>query len=288
MRSGTRRLRRDGPPPASAPAALALTVSVPSHGSLGPSIAFGASGRPRLTRGWTARRETIRRYADLVDVAAVLPGRSGRRVQYWSFVDVARDEDRDGLEALPVGYDITVIAPLPMGWELPKTHGHAHVRPDGSGRGYPELYQVLSGEAGFLFQDTAPGPSARRAVLIEAGAGESVVIPPLVHHVTINLGPTPLIVADAVCRESDDDYSAIRAAHGMAYLLGANGRAIPNPSYRALPELLRTRAQPWAGASDDVYRTLIREPDVLEWLCGQGAIPTALRAPEDARVPSTG
>lgn len=248
---------------------------------MGPPVVF-AAGRPRLTRGWTARRQTVRRYADLVDVAAVAPGRSGRRVQYWSFVDVARDEDRGELDALPIDHDITVIAPLPMGWELPKTSGHVHIRPDGSGRGYPELYQVLSGEAGFLFQDTAPGPSARRAVLVEAGAGASVVIPPLVHHVTINRGPTPLIVADAVCRASHDDYSAIREAHGMAYLLRADGRAIPNPSYRAVPELRRIRAQPWAGAPDDLYRTLRRESDALGWLCGHGPIPMTVPAPDDA------
>ena len=230
-------------------------------------VAFAAA-RPQLRRGWTGRRAVVRRYADLAGVAAVAPGRSWRRAQYWSFVDVAREEDRDLLDALSIGYDVTIVAPRPMGWERPKTRGHIHIRPGEPGAGFAEVYQVLEGQAGFLFQDLGPGPSSHEAVLVEAATGDSVLIPPQRYHVTINLGSTALVVADAVCRASEDDYSALRAAHGMAFLFAENGDVVPNPSYRNVPELRRIEAREWSAGPRDLYGSLARERDSLTWLCG--------------------
>ena len=256
-----------------------MTERLPAFGDSGPvgvtdragegtrPIAF-VRGRPRLASGFGAAHESLRRYAELAPIAAVPPGREGRRVQYWSFADVAREQDRETVDRLPVSYDVTVISPRPMGWERPKTHGHVHVRPGARGAGFPEVYQVLEGRAGFLVQDLVPGPASTLVVLVEARAGETVVIPPLLHHVTISLGEDYLVTADAVCRASSDEYGGLSAAHGMAYFIATDGRVRRNPAYRSAPALVRVDAQAWSepiGA--DLYGILVRAPDRLAWLC---------------------
>jgi oxalate decarboxylase/phosphoglucose isomerase-like protein (cupin superfamily) len=232
-----------------------------------PTVEF-ERGRPRLGRGFAAEHYGHRTYAELSAVAAVPPGRAGRRVQYWTFADVADAEHTSHLRALPVSYDITVLSARPMAWERPKTQGHVHTSRDVAGVGFPELYEVLDGHAGFLVQDLLPGPGATFCALIDATEGETVVIPPLLHHITINLGEAPLVVADVVCRASDDDYRGLRAAHGMANYLRTDGAAIPNPSYRAAPSVERVSAAGWAAAPfSPLFDGLSASAGPPGWLC---------------------
>lgn len=225
-------------------------------------------GRPRLVPGFTAEHEGRRRYADLAAVAAVPPGRASLRVQYWTFVGVAEETHRDVVRRLPLSYDVTVIAARPMGWERAKTHGHVHVSRAVVQAGFPELYEVLVGRAGFLVQDIHSGPTSTYAALVEATAGQLVVLPPLLHHVTVNLGDGPLVVADVICRASEDDYGQLRAAHGMAHYISVDNRAVPNPAYRAVPPLERLTAEEWCGATvANVYQDLVDRPAGLAWLC---------------------
>ncbi len=228
-----------------------------------PRVRF-ARGRPRLVEGFVAQVEGRRSYGGLAAVAAVAPGRSAARIQYWTFADITRTaSEPEG----PASYDLTVVSARPMGWEVAKTHGHVHVVRDEPGTSYPELYEVLSGRAGFLLQDLGTGPSSTFAALIEAGTGQVVVVPPGLHHATINLGPSPLIVGDLVCRSSDDDYTALRSAHGMAYYVGPDG-AEPNPRYKAVPPLLRLNADDWSGPlRGSLYRLLEDRSALLDWLC---------------------
>ena len=189
-------------------------------------------------------------------------------MQYWSFAGVADDAHRDAIRRLPVSYDLTVIPLRPMGWERPKTFGHVHVSPTAPDAGFPELYEVLEGHAGFLVQDLRAGPRATFSALIEASPGDTVIIPPLLHHVTINLGDVPLVVADVVCRASDDDYGQLRAAHGMAHYIGTDLQAIQNPRYAAVPPLTRVAAGRWSARQYlPVYATLTNDPAALSWLC---------------------
>lgn len=225
-------------------------------------------GRPRLAPGFTAEHEGKRRYADLAAVAAVPPGRAGRRVEYWTFVGVAEDTHREALRQLPLSYDITVIAARPMGWERARTHGHVHASRGVVQTGFPELYEVLVGRAGFLVQDIRPGPTSTYAALVEATAGQRVALPPLLHHVTVNLGDGPLVVADVTCRASEDDYGELRAAHGMAHYIGVDDRVASNPAYHAAPPLERLTAEEWCGPSAaNVYQDLVDRPAGLAWLC---------------------
>lgn len=250
-----------------------------------PQVVF-RGGYPRLERNAAAEGAGVRRYADLSAVAAVPPGRSHRRAQYWWFSGVAVEGDRDAMDGSPVSYDLTVIAPRPMGWERAKTHGHVHRSVERPDLGFPEVYQVLQGHAGFLIQDLREGPRATFATLVEASAGEVAVIPPLVCHVTINLGDTALVVANAVCRAAVDDYAGVRAAHGMAHRISVDGETVPNPEYRECPDLRRVTAREWSTSvpGGSVYAAVASRSGSLAWLCEAAA---SLPGPADGRRVAT-
>lgn len=246
-----------------------------------PQVVFRRGG-PRLQSDAMAEEAGVRRYRDLAAVAAVPPGRSHRRVQYWWFSGVAVEGDRDAMNGSQISYDLTVIASRAMGWERAKTYGHVHRATERSDVGFPEVYQVLQGRGGFLIQDLWEGPRATFATLIGACEGDVVVIPPLVYHVTINLGETPLVVANAVCRAAVDDYAGMRAAHGMAHRIGVDDEAVLNPAYRECPALLRVTAGEWSRSAPggSLYAAVASESSPLAWLCD----PTATApAASDAR-----
>ena len=71
---------------------------------------------------------------------------------YYMYRDLAmNDEDRETLSRQNIRYDITVIPPAVLNGEYVKTKGHYHPE-NPAGIGYPELYQVLAGNALFLLQ----------------------------------------------------------------------------------------------------------------------------------------
>ena len=234
-------------------------------------------GEPRLGPSVRAERSGARRIGELVDVTAIEVSPTDRRVQYWTFSCVGAARDQGRLAGLPLVYDMTFLSSSPVGWERAKTHGHVHLGSEEMG--FAELYEVLEGRAGILVQDLLPGPAASFAVLIEAEAGETVVIPPGLHHATINLGSTTLVLGDVVARSADDDYALVKRARGMAYYLGADGTARPNPTYLDVPSLECVPAAEWSDAPGiPLYMRLLSEPASLDWLSETERFPS--RFPE--------
>ncbi|MDD1672056.1 MAG: glucose-6-phosphate isomerase [Methanomicrobiales archaeon] len=146
---------------------------------------------------------------------------------YYMYRDLSRDDrDRHWLARKHLRYDITVIPPLTLCGEYVKTKGHYH--PDApSGTGYPELYEILSGDAHHLLQDR----SLSDAVLIRASAGDKVVVPPGYGHVTINPSPATLIMANLVASSFSSSYGLYEELHGAAYYEMLGGELIRNPYY---------------------------------------------------------
>ena len=81
-----------------------------------------------------------------------------------------------------IRYDITIIPPGMLGREYIKTAGHYHPLVPGGSVTYPELYEVLEGEALYLLQRQDLGD----VVAINASAGDKVLVPPNYGHITIN------------------------------------------------------------------------------------------------------
>ncbi|HNX18161.1 MAG TPA: glucose-6-phosphate isomerase family protein [Methanoregula sp.] len=165
---------------------------------------------------------------------------------YYMYRDLARSEyDRQWLSRHMLRYDITVIPPKDLCGEWVKTKGHYHPA-NPTGTGYPELYEVLEGRAQFLIQ-------SRRlddVVLITAGTGAHVIIPPGYGHISINPSPdTTLVMANLVSTGFESEYGEYETLHGAACYVMTDGRIIKNPHYPYVPSVRKITCQKGQGSS---------------------------------------
>ena len=234
-------------------------------------------GRVHLGPGVLVEEDRLRHLSELGRVTAEPPGRRGRRIEYRMLNGVRRPADTH-LDGLPLRYELTAMTGRPIGWEAAKTAGHVHVRPSGSALGYPEIVEVLHGEAGFLIQDLSAGPSgpvSRHAWLVRARPGDWIVLPPELAHVTIDLGAGPLVFSDVIDRRATGIYSGVADAHGFAWYVGADGRLRANPRYGRPPTLVEISAEDWSGpAAGRLYEVFRDDPARLSWLSEPSRFPT--------------
>lgn len=132
-------------------------------------------------------------------------------------------------------YDITIIPPLMLGCEYVKTAGHYHPYVPGTDTTYPEIYEVLGGEAHYLMQ-RQENDGIADAVLIKAREGDKVIIPPGYGHLTINVSNKVLKMANWVARDFDSLYEPVKVKGGGAYFILDDG-IVKNPAYDTVPEL---------------------------------------------------
>jgi len=161
---------------------------------------------------------------------------------YLMYRGVSYKEDEKLFKNNHLRYDITVIFPGFLGEEFPKTVGHHHPLKTGTSVRYPEIYEVLSGAAYFLFQRIEEGKDeAPENYLIKAKAGEKVVVPPGFGHITINPASEPLIVADIFADNVDSIYEYLKDHRGGAYyILKTENQKLKtekNPNYKKVTEL---------------------------------------------------
>jgi len=223
-----------------------------------------ARGRLVLGRDLTVEEAGVRRLGQLASVAAGPIDPASRRIQYWMYNGVAVETDLPRIGSLPLRYELTALADRPVGAERPKSAGHTHLGP-----GFAEVCEVLTGTAGFLIQDLRPGPSATYAALVTVAAGEWIVLPPYLHHVTISLGGDPLVFSNVIDRRSVGEYASVANAGGFAYFVMADGEVVANPRYTAVPVLERHTAADWSGPGDGpLYSAFVRDPGDFGWLSG--------------------
>ncbi|RXE55913.1 glucose-6-phosphate isomerase [Methanoculleus taiwanensis] len=161
------------------------------------------------------------------------PDAAGTMPLYFMYRDLAlTEDDRQWLAEQNVRFDITVIPPGIVGGEYVKTKGHYHPLTP-AGIGYPELYQVLAGEAHYLLQRK----DLRDVVVVTAKAAEFVLIPPGYGHVTINPGVEELVMANLVSAGVASEYAFYEQMQGGAYYEMEGGVWVRNPRYPAVPPL---------------------------------------------------
>lgn len=151
---------------------------------------------------------------------------------YFMYRDLAKsDADWKWLHQHHLRYDITVIPPCTLCGELVKTKGHYHPE-NPAGIGYPEIYEVMEGEAHYLLQSRFLDD----VVLISAGAGDLVIIPPGYGHVTLNpLPDTTLVMANIVSTAFESEYEVYEQYQGGAYYEMSEGDLVKNPRYPRVP-----------------------------------------------------
>jgi glucose-6-phosphate isomerase, archaeal len=168
---------------------------------------------------------------------------------YYMYRDVARSpEDRAWLRDQGIRFDITVIPPRDLCGEWMKTAGHYHPESP-SGTGYPEIYEVLHGEAHYLIQTR----DCLDVVLIAASAGDIVVVPPGYGHVTINPSATDVLqMANLVSSAFESDYKPYEKLRGAVFYEMTSGAYVKNSLYPQRPRLRIVRAGHIAGVMDTV------------------------------------
>ncbi len=157
-------------------------------------------------------------------------------VLYYMFREVAKNEkDAEIIRKYNLRHDITIIPPRIIGKEYVKTLGHVHV-PDA-----PEIYYVIEGKAHFLMQKVE-GLKVLDVYLVEAEAGDSVVIPSGYGHVTINPEDKTLIMGNWICRDVKGDYSMFKKLRGACYYELTEG-LVKNKNYEEVPEIRIIKAE---------------------------------------------
>jgi glucose-6-phosphate isomerase len=160
---------------------------------------------------------------------------------YYMYRDLSEnEEDHDKIFANNLRYDITIMFPKMLGKEFNKTIGHDHPIVPGTSITYPELYEVLEGEAIFLLQDSK-NEQIKDVFAIKAKTGNKVVIPPNYEHLIINASDKDLKTCNWICRSFGSNiYKPFKLRHGFCYYATktANGiEWIKNENYTSVPEI---------------------------------------------------
>lgn len=205
------------------------------------------------------------------------PHCSGPDPVYAIVMDVSKCEHRAELERRMLLFGVVTYAAGRLGPEPVRSQGHVHRVSRHSGWRPPELYEIWRGRAVIYMQEFAAGDPGR-CIAIEAGPGETVVVPPGWAHATISADPEQPLTFGAWCdREYGFEYAAVRERRGLAWypLLDSAGALEwkRNPRYEERPLILkRARAYPELGLETGVpvYAQLDRvgwvsKPAEVDW-----------------------
>ncbi len=129
-------------------------------------------------------------------------------------------------------YDITIIPAWSVAGQFAKTHGHYHVGQHG------EACAVLSGKALFVLQRYEDIQHIDRAdyMTIEAEMGEGAVIEAgygnvRYGHVTVNVGSSPLVLANIVSNGCEPQYHSYSGLGGAAVFIPTWSTKKPNYAF---------------------------------------------------------
>ena len=163
-------------------------------------------------------------------------------------------------------YDVTIMAPYSLGKEFNKTLGHYHPLAE-KDLCYPELYEVIEGNATYLLQKRLPD-SRYDVVLVKAREGDKVLMPPNYGHITINTGPGRLIMANLVSSEFSSDYNPIVLMKGGAVYLLTDGSVVVNKEYRRFSLSMLDRAPNFGipMGEGSIYDLFLADPEKFDFL----------------------
>lgn len=210
---------------------------------------------------------------------------------YDFYRDIVFEEHRELFKKYDFRYDITVIMPGTVNGECKKTSGHYHGYIDGQRFTYPEVYEVLSGEAVYILQkvhnfdieNEEPVIEAIKAVCVKAG--QAIIIPPFWGHCSVNAGEGPLIFSNIAVVSCPMHYEPIKQKHGLgAYVLKENGQIkfVKNPYYVNMPEIkeIEPAQNPAMGITfgKPVYWEFIHAPEKFDFLLHPEAFIDAMEA----------
>jgi glucose-6-phosphate isomerase len=233
---------------------------------------------PELKFGERTFSSEVRKLGDMKEVVLdkrFLASANMEMELYYMFREVSKnEEDAKRIKEKGLRYDITIIPPNTLGTEFVKTAGHYHPLLPGSQMTYPEMYEVLEGEAHYLLQRREEERGTEKitdVIVVTAKEGDKVIIPPNYGHVTINPSETTLKMANWVARTFSSIYEPIRVKGGAAYFELTNGEFIKNEKYWAVPDIRFLKSEDtWikqiTQSKEVAMYELLREPEKLQFL----------------------
>jgi len=238
----------------------------------GLPLAVDRDGKLIFGEGLTPVTAAIRRKQEMLAVLFEAGADSADEL-YYMYRDVCRAEDRQVIAKHGLRYDVTILRPGQVGSEYIKTAGHYHPLKPGTDSTYPEVYEVLYGKAHYLLQ-TEPDEDGVDAILVEAIAGDKVLIPPGYGHITINPGSTFLVMSNWVAAGFDSVYGAIAELGGGAYFELASKeddeQFVVNPRYQPVPRLssrpVEDRPEFGLLRGQPMYQQFLKSPEKFEFL----------------------
>ena len=223
-----------------------------------------------LEFGGKRREPDIRRLFDMREV--ILDQEWLKTADNFELYYMYRDlflsrSDGERLRDQGLRYDITIIPPHMLGCEYIKTAGHYHPNIPGGGITYPELYEVIEGEALYLLQKK----DLSDVVVVNASAGDKVLVPPDYGHITINRSNKILKMANLVARDFSSLYDPIKEKAGGAYFFTKDGW-IKNKGYEHAGTLRRidapdsSRLKKLGLTKEKEMYPLMRQAGLLDYL----------------------
>jgi glucose-6-phosphate isomerase, archaeal len=222
----------------------------------------------RLGPGILMEKRVERRLPQVAEVLFDGPATSDDVIYFMNY-DIRPEGRAETATVRPIRYDVTVILPRRHGSEYNKTAGHYHPAAVGQALSYPEVYEVIAGRALYVLQRLDATGAVADVILVEAGPGDQVLIPPEYGHVSINPGDEPLVMANLVARDCQPDYGPIRAKQGACYYRVATG-IVANPHYGEVPEprpvALKNLAPFGLGAEKPLFTRFAESPERFRYL----------------------
>jgi glucose-6-phosphate isomerase len=200
---------------------------------------------------------------------------SSPKEHYFMYRGVVLPEDKDVFAKNKMRYDITVLPPAFVGDEFVKTLGHYHPYISGSKLSYTEVYEVISGNANYFLQKVndinkdSEDVVVEDVVVVEAVAGDKVVVPPNYGHITINSGKEPLIMSNVVFADFKSVYGSFISAHGGVYYNTKKGW-VKNTNYSDVPKIRFVKPKDvlkfGLSKSMPLYSSFVEFPDKFRFL----------------------
>lgn len=185
---------------------------------------------------------------------------------YYMYRDAKRDTDSDIFDVAQLRFDVTIMEQFRLGVERNKTLGHYHKIGSG-GFSYPEVYEVIQGEADYILQQVNQG-QVIEVVLLQAKQGDIVFIPSGYWHVTSNAGDGLLVMSNLVSKHVEGEYEPVKNRGGLAYFDLVDGSLKVNEKYRDVPPIKRmTPRQTFERFTDErLYSQFIRDHTKFQFL----------------------
>lgn len=201
-----------------------------------------------------------RRTLDAIRPSLRDPQCSGPEIVYAIAMDVGTEDRRADLLACNLLFGVVTYAAGRLGEEPVRSQGHIHAVSASCGRSTAELYEIWSGRAVILMQESAEDDPGR-CFAVSAGPGEVVVVPPGWAHATISADPGQPLTFGAWCvRDFGFDYRGVRAHGGLAWFPRLEGDDLAwdkNPRYPT--------PSPLSQKAPDSYRQLGLRPGIPIW-----------------------